>query len=62
MLPLLLCHNQAACLLYCFKGELKVVETGDDVYESLDKAVLALEKKLRKYGRPAPMKKDYRHI
>lgn len=30
------------------------------VYESLDKAVATLEKKLHKYSRPMPMKKDYR--
>jgi ribosome-associated translation inhibitor RaiA len=30
------------------------------VYDSLDKAVASLEKKLHKYGRPLPRKKDYR--
>lgn len=40
-------------------GEMKVVESGSDVYESLDKAVETLEKKLHKYGKPTPLKKDY---
>jgi ribosome-associated translation inhibitor RaiA len=30
------------------------------VYDSLDKAVASLEKKLHKYSKPLPQKKDYR--
>lgn len=43
----------------CAQGEMKVTESGTDVYDSLDKAVASLEKKMHKYSRPAPLKKDY---
>jgi ribosome-associated translation inhibitor RaiA len=36
-----------------------VLETGSDMYESLDKAVVTLVKKLKKIDKPAPEKKDY---
>eukprot|EP00775_Hariotina_reticulata_P008208 gene8208-8399_t len=44
------------------QGELKVLEFGDDVYDSLDKAVATLERKLKKYTKAAPLMKDYRQF
>jgi ribosome-associated translation inhibitor RaiA len=47
-------------LLCTYAGELKVLETGEDVYDSLDKAVDSLVRKLKKISKPAPQKKDQR--
>jgi ribosome-associated translation inhibitor RaiA len=44
---------------YLRQGEIKVLETGADVYESLDKAVDSLTRKLKKISKPEPKKKDY---
>ena len=35
---------------------------GSDVYDSLDKAVDTLTKKLKKLGKPEPKKMDYRKL
>jgi ribosome-associated translation inhibitor RaiA len=40
-------------------GELKVLETGSDVYDSLDRAVDSLTRKLKKLEKPLPKKTDY---
>lgn len=40
-------------------GELKVLETGSDVYDSLDRAVDSLTRKLKKLEKPLPNKTDY---
>ncbi|WIA10642.1 hypothetical protein OEZ85_010822 [Tetradesmus obliquus] len=53
-------QNKAMHDTYLRQGEMKVLEFGSDVYDSLDKAVASLERKLHKYGRPRPLKKDYR--
>lgn len=45
---------------YLRQGEIKVLEMGADVYESLDKAVDTLTKKLKKIEKPEPKMKDYR--
>lgn len=47
---------------YLRQGELKVLETGEDVYDCLDKAVDSLVRKLKKISKPAPQKKDQRRI
>lgn len=44
---------------YLRQGEIKVLETGADMLDSLDKAVDTLVRKLKKMGRPEPKKKDY---
>jgi ribosome-associated translation inhibitor RaiA len=41
------------------QGEIKVLEMGTDVYDSLDKAVDSLTRKLKKLSKPLPKKKDY---
>jgi ribosome-associated translation inhibitor RaiA len=53
-------QNKAMHDTYLRQGEMKVLEFGSDVYDSLDKAVASLEKKLHKYSKPLPQKKDYR--
>lgn len=37
-----------------------MLETGEDVYDSLDKAVASLVRKLKKISKPEPKKKDLR--
>jgi ribosome-associated translation inhibitor RaiA len=49
-------------LTHCLAGELKVLEFGSDVYDGLEKAVATLERKLKKYSKAAPLKKDYRQF
>lgn len=44
---------------YLRQGEIKVLEMGTDVYDSLDKAVDSLTRKLKKMSKPLPKKKDY---
>lgn len=55
-----LIRNKALHDTYLRQGEIKVLETGSDVYESLDKAVDSLTRKLKKISKPEPKKKDYR--
>ena len=62
VMPLISAHPLLLLSLLCIpvhQGEMKVIEAGSDVYDSLDKAVASLEKKLHKYGKAAPFKKDY---
>jgi hypothetical protein len=54
--------NKASHDTYLRLGELKVLEAGSNALDAFDRALLALEAKLKKLGKAQPVKKNLRVI